>query len=69
MRTGDAGFVGQDGHLRIVDRAKDVGQLADGSLFAPKYLENKLKFFPYVKEAVCFGADRPFAVALVNIDL
>ena len=69
VRTGDAGFFGQDGHLRIVDRAKDVGQLAGGSLFAPKYLENKLKFFPYIKEAVCFGADRPFAVALVNIDL
>jgi len=69
VRTGDAGFFGADGHLRIVDRAKDVGRLADGTLFAPKYLENKLKFFPYIKEAVAFGAGKDFAAAFINIDL
>ncbi len=69
VHSGDAGFIDHDGHLKIVDRAKDVGRLADGTLFAPKYLENKLKFSPYVKEAVCIGTDRPFVAALVNIDL
>jgi len=69
IHSGDAGVIDADGHLRIIDRARDVGRLADGTLFAPKYLENKLKFSPYVKEAVCVGAGRPFAVALVNIDL
>jgi len=69
MRSGDAGVIDHDGHLKIVDRAKDVGRLADGTLFAPKYLENKLKFSPYVKEAVCVGQDRPYVAALINIDL
>jgi long-chain acyl-CoA synthetase len=67
--TGDAGYVGDDGHLRIIDRIKDVGALTDGTLFAPKYLENKLKFFPYVKEAVAFGDGRDRACMFVNIDL
>src|SRR5881296_1618506 len=69
VQSGDAGFFDQDGHLKIIDRARDVGRLAGGTLFAPKYLENKLKFSPYVKEAVCVGAGRPFVAALVNIDL
>lgn len=69
VRTGDAGFVDRRGHLRIVDRAKDVGRLNDGSLFAPKYLENKLKFYPEVKEAVAFGHGRDYATMFVNIDL
>jgi long-chain acyl-CoA synthetase len=69
FRTGDAGYVDHDGHLRIIDRAKDVGKLADGTLFAPKYLENKLKFFPYIKEAVVFGAGRDRVCAFVNIDM
>ncbi len=69
VRSGDAGFLDADGHLRIIDRAKDVTRLADGTLFAPKYLENKLKFSPFVKEAVCIGQDRPWVAALVNIDL
>jgi long-chain acyl-CoA synthetase len=68
VRTGDAGFLDRDGHLKIVDRAKDVGRLSNGALFAPKYLENKLKFFPYIKEAVTFGADRPYVVAMISID-
>jgi long-chain acyl-CoA synthetase len=68
FHTGDAGYFDQDGHLKIIDRAKDVGRLRDGTLFAPKYLENKLKFFPYIKEAVAFGHGRDFATAMVNID-
>ena len=67
--TGDAGFFDTDGHLIIIDRAKDVGRLGDGSLFAPKYIENKLKFFPYIKEAVAFGAGREQVTAMINIDI
>ena len=69
VRTGDAGFFDDDGHLKIIDRAKDVGKLADGTMFAPKYLENKLKFFQHIKEAVAFGNQRGFAAAFINIDL
>jgi len=69
FHTGDAGYIDRDGHLRIIDRARDVGKLADGTLFAPKYLENKLKFFPYIKEAVAFGAGRDRVGAFVNIDM
>jgi long-chain acyl-CoA synthetase len=69
MRSGDAGFLDATGHLKIIDRVKDVTRLASGTLFAPKYLENKLKFSPYVKEAVCIGQDRPYVTALINIDL
>ena len=69
VRSGDAGFLDQAGHLKIIDRARDVSRLATGTMFAPKYVENKLKFSPYVKEAVCIGQDRPFVTALVNIDL
>ena len=67
--TGDAGFFDTDGHLIIIDRAKDVGRLGDGSLFAPKYIENKLKFFPYIKEAVAFGAGRAQVTVMINIDI
>ena len=69
FRTGDAGFFDADGHLRIIDRAKDVGRMRDATLFAPKYLENKLKFFPYIREAVVFGHDRHHAAAIINIDM
>ncbi len=69
VKTGDAGFFDATGHLRIIDRAKDVGKLKDGSLFAPKYIENKLKFFPNIKEAVAFGQGRDFVAAFINIDL
>ena len=68
FHTGDAGYFDPDGHLKIIDRVKDVGKLADGTLFAPKYLENKLKFFPYIKEAVAFGDGREGVCAFVNID-
>ncbi len=69
VKTGDAGFFDDRDHLKIIDRAKDVGKLADGSLFAPKYIENKLKFFPNVKEVVAFGDKRDFCAVFVNIDL
>ena len=70
--TGDAGFLDKGGHLKIIDRAKDVGRLMggvnDGAMFAPKYVENKLKFFPFIKEAVAFGDKRDKVCAFVNID-
>ncbi|MDS1137946.1 AMP-binding protein [Nitratireductor indicus] len=69
VHTGDAGFFDADGQLKIIDRAKDVGKLASGDLFAPKYIENTLKFFPEIKEAVAFGHGREFCGAFVNIDL
>jgi len=69
LHSGDAGFVGPDGQLVVVDRLRDVSRLADGSTLAPQFLENKLKFSPYVKEAVVVGHRRPFVVAMVNIDL
>ena len=68
--TGDAGFIEEDTkHLRIIDRAKDVGKMADGSLFAPKYVENKLKFYPNILMAVVHGGGRDFCTAFINIDL
>jgi long-chain acyl-CoA synthetase len=70
VATGDAGFFEEStGHLRIIDRAKDVAKMADGSLFAPKYVENKLKFYPSILEAVVFGAGRDRCCAFINIDL
>ncbi len=69
FHTGDAGYFDQGGHLKIIDRAKDVGKLADGTLFAPKYIENKLKFFPTIKEAVAFGDQRQMVTAFLNIDM
>ena len=68
FKTGDAGVIDADGQLRIIDRAKDVGKLAGGAMFAPNYIENKLKFFPQIKEAVCFGHDRDQVMAFINID-
>jgi len=69
VHSGDAGFFDQNGHLKIIDRAKDVGKMRDGSLFPPKYLENKLKFYPNIKEAVCFGDGRDHVACFINIDL
>jgi len=69
VHTGDAGFIDDNGHLHIIDRAKDVGKLLDSSMFPPKYVENKLKFFPNIKEVVAFGDGRDFCAAMVNIDL
>ena len=69
FHTGDAGFIDPRGHLVIIDRAKDVGALDDGTPFAPQFIENKLKFSPYIREAVAFGHERPFVTAMIAIDL
>jgi long-chain acyl-CoA synthetase len=69
VKTGDAGIFDSDGQLKILDRAKDVGRLRDGTLFAPKYIENKLKFFPNIKEAVAYGDAREFVTVMLNIEL
>ena len=68
FHTGDAGVIDADGQLRIIDRAKDVGKTNKGAMFAPNYIENKLKFFPHIKEAVCFGHERDEVCAFINID-
>lgn len=69
VKTGDAGFFDGSGQLKIIDRAKDVGKVSSGALFAPKYIENTLKFFPNIKEAVAFGDGRDFVGVFLNIDL
>jgi long-chain acyl-CoA synthetase len=69
VHTGDAGLFDADGHLKIIDRAKDVGHLRSGALFAPKFIENKLKFFPFIKEAVAFGNGYDVVTAFINIDI
>jgi len=70
VHTGDAGLIdAKTGHLKIIDRAKDVGRLNDGSLLAPKYIENKLKFYPNIREVVVYGDKRDFVCAMLNIDL
>ena len=69
FHTGDAGFIDSRGHLVIVERAKDVGALLGGTAFAPQFIENKLKFSPYIREAVAFGHDRPFVAAMIAVDL
>jgi long-chain acyl-CoA synthetase len=69
FHTGDAGLIEPGGQLKIIDRAKDVGKLATGAMFAPNYIENKLKFFPHIKEAVAFGAGRDQVCAFINIDV
>jgi long-chain acyl-CoA synthetase len=70
VKTGDAGFFdSKTGHLKIIDRAKDVGRLTDGTLFPPKYIENKLKFYPNIQEAVAYGDGRNLVAVMINIDL
>jgi long-chain acyl-CoA synthetase len=69
LKTGDSGLVDPRGQLAIIDRAKDVGKLADGTPFAPQFIENKLKFSPYIREAVAFGDQRSFVAAMVAIDI
>jgi long-chain acyl-CoA synthetase len=68
LYSGDTGLIEEDGHLVFFDRSKDVAQLIDGTRFAPTYIENKLKFSPYIKEAVVVGQERPWVAAIVNID-
>ena len=69
VHTGDAGYIDNDGDLRIIDRSKDVGKLNNGAMFAPNFIKNKLKFFPHIKEAVTFGHERDQVTAFINIDL
>jgi long-chain acyl-CoA synthetase len=69
LYSGDAAMLDQDGHLIVIDRAKDVTALADGTRFAPQFIENKLKFSPYIKEAVAVGQERPYVAAMINIDM
>ncbi|MEE8303645.1 MAG: AMP-binding protein, partial [Candidatus Tectomicrobia bacterium] len=69
LYSGDAGWLDEDGHLVMLDRMKDVLQLADGSKFSPQLIENKLKFSPYIRESIAIGKDRPFVIALIQIDL
>jgi long-chain acyl-CoA synthetase len=69
FHTGDAGFFDEDGHLKIIDRAKDVGKLTTGTMYAPNYIENKLKFFPHIREAVAFGNNRDKVCAFINVDM
>jgi long-chain acyl-CoA synthetase len=70
VKTGDAGFFDEKtGHLKIIDRAKDVGKLTNGTLFPPKYIENKLKFYPNIREVVAYGDQRDFVTVMLNIDL
>ncbi len=68
LHSGDAGYFDEDGHLIVIDRAKDVMTLHDGTKFSPQFIENKLKFSPYIREAVVFGGDWPFVTAMINID-
>ncbi len=69
FHTGDAGLFDHEGHLKIIDRAADVGKMQCGTIFAPNYIENKLKFFPFIKEAVAFGHQREQVCAFINIDM
>ncbi|HEY8608545.1 MAG TPA: AMP-binding protein [Noviherbaspirillum sp.] len=69
FHTGDAGVFDEQGHLKIIDRAADVGRMTSGQMFAPNYIENKLKFFPFIKEAVAFGNQRDKVCAFINIDM
>jgi len=68
VHSGDAGYLTKHGHLKIIDRAKDVSRLTDGTMFAPKYIENKLKFCPFIKEAVAHGKDMDFVATFIDID-
>jgi long-chain acyl-CoA synthetase len=69
LKTGDAGIIDPKGQLAIIDRAKDVGKLNDGTPFSPQFIENKLKFSPFIREAVAFGDQRPFVAAMVAVDI
>jgi long-chain acyl-CoA synthetase len=69
LHSGDAGYLAEDGHLVVIDRLKDVMRLSDGTQFSPQFVENRLKFSPYVKEAVVVGKDRPYLTAMLCIDM
>ncbi len=69
LHSGDAGYFSDDGHLVVIDRLKDVMKLSDGTQFSPQFIENRLKFSPYVKEAVVVGKDRPYLTAMLCVDM
>jgi long-chain acyl-CoA synthetase len=69
LHSGDAGMFTEDGHLVVIDRVKDVMKMSDGTMFSPQFIENKLKFSPYIKEAVCIGHERPYIATIINIDM
>jgi long-chain acyl-CoA synthetase len=69
LHSGDAGYLTDDGHLVVIDRLKDVMKLADGTQFSPQYVENRLKFSPYIKEVVVIGTARPYLSAMICIDM
>jgi len=69
LHSGDAGHLTDDGQLVVIDRVKDVMRLSDGTRFSPQFIENRLKFSPYVKEAVVLGKDRPYLTAMLCIDM
>jgi long-chain acyl-CoA synthetase len=69
LRTGDAGSLDEKGHLYVIDRIKDVIRLDSGEMFSPQFIENKLKFSSYIQEAVAIGKNRPYVVAMINIDM
>jgi len=69
LHSGDAGYLSEEGHLVVIDRLKDVMKLADGTQFSPQFIENRLKFSPYLKEAVVVGKDRPYLTAMLCIDM
>lgn len=69
LHTGDAGYLDEKGHLYVIDRLKDVIRLQSGEMFSPQFIENKLKFSPYIKEAVAIGRDKPYVSAIINIDM
>ena len=69
LHTGDAGIIDKDNHLIIIDRAKDVSTLANGTIFAPQFIENKLKFSPYIREVVTLGQGQEYVTAMINIDM
>jgi len=69
LHSGDAGMFNEDGHLVVIDRVRDVMKMADGTMFSPQFIENKLKFSPYIKEAVCIGHERPHIATIINIDM
>ena len=68
LHSGDAGYLTEDGHLVVIDRLSDVMHTASGEMFSPQFIENKLKFSPYIKEAVVFGNQRPYLTAFINVD-
>lgn len=69
LKTGDAGYIDEDGHLVIIGRNEEIIRDKKGRVFSPDFIETRLKFSPFIKEAVIFGEGRPYITALINIDM